>query len=193
MIEGRTVNLRRLKIDDLPNVFKWRQDAELMRYYDALPINMPSEIEEELRGDISSTNRLDFIIETKKGESIGTVYLKKINWKDRHTEVHVMVGERDKRYIFFGAEAEFLLLLYAFRQLNMHKVYGRVIEYAKEAENLVKEIGFKKEAVLRRVIYQKGQYWDLYLYGILDREFEEFLTTPKGRRYLAASQGSLQS
>ena len=104
-----------------------------------------------------------------------------------------MVGERDKRHIVFGAEAEFLLLLYAFRQLNMHKVYGRVIEYAKEAEALVKEIGFKKEAVLRRLIYQKGQYWDMYLYGILDREFEEFLTTPKGKRYLAASQGSLQS
>jgi len=84
MIKGRTVNLRRLKMDDLPNILKWRQDAELARYYDELPINMPLEIEQEIRTKISSPNRLDLIIESKKGEAIGVVYLRKISrmlWK----------------------------------------------------------------------------------------------------------------
>jgi RimJ/RimL family protein N-acetyltransferase len=192
MICGRTINLRRLRMDDLQNILKWRQDAELMRYYDMLPIDMPLEIEEELKGNINSAKRVDFIIETKKAESIGTVYLKKINWKDRHTELHIMVAERKKGYGFFGSEAAFLLLLYAFRQLNMHKIYGRVIEYAKEVENLVKEIGFIREAVLRKSIYQKGRYWDLYIYGLLDMEFKKFLDTTKGQKCLSASHGSLE-
>jgi len=187
MIKGRTVNLQRLKIDDLPYIFKWRQDAELSRYYDELPINMPLEIEHEIRTKISSPNRLDLIIESKKGEAIGVVFLKNISWKDRNAELHAMVGEKDKKYIGFGAEALFLLLLHAFRQLNMHKIYGRVIEYAKESEALVKEVGFEKEAVFKRFIYQKGRYWDLYIYGLLNREFEEFLKSKKGRRYLTDS------
>jgi RimJ/RimL family protein N-acetyltransferase len=193
MIKGRTVNLRRLGLGDLPEIFRWWQDPELMRHYDELPLNMPLELEQELQTNLSSTNRVDFIIETKKGESIGRVFLRKISWKDRHTELHIMVGEKDKRRMLFGAEAEFLLLFYAFRQLNMHKVYARVMEYAKDSERLVREIGFVKEAVPRKSIYQKGRYWDLYIYGLLDREFEEFLDTPKGKKYLAASQGNLES
>jgi RimJ/RimL family protein N-acetyltransferase len=193
MIKGSTVNLRRLKIDDLPYILKWRQDAELSRYYDELPINMPVEIEQEIHTKISSPNRLDLIIETKKGEAIGVVFLRNIRWKDRNAELHAMVGEKDKRHIFFGVEAEFLLLLYAFRKLNMHKIYGRMIEYAKEQEALVKEIGFEKEVVFRKFIYQKGRYWDLYIYGLLDREFEEFLKSKKGKRYLTAFRDELEN
>ena len=193
MIKGRTVNLRRLKIDDLPNILKWRQDAELARYYDELPIHMPLEIEQEIRTKISSPDRLDLVIETKKGEAIGVVFLRNIRWKDRNAELHAMVGEKDKRYIFFGAEALFLLLLYAFRRLNMHKIYGRMIEYAKEAEALMKDVGFEKEAVLRKFIYQKGRYWDFYIYRLLDREFEEFLKSKKGKRYLTASRYELEN
>ena len=83
-MKGRTVNLRRMKIDDLPYILKWRLDAELSRYYDVLPINMPLEIEKEIHTKMSSLNRLDLIIETKKGESIGTVYLKNINLKVKY-------------------------------------------------------------------------------------------------------------
>ncbi len=193
MIRGRTVILRKPKLDDLPIIFKWRQDAELSRYYDILPINMPLELEQELRNNLSSMNRIDFIIETRKGEAIGMVYLKNISWKDGNVELHTMVGEKEKRHIVFGAEAQFLLLIYAFRQLNMHKIYGRVIDYAKEEEALIKEVGFVKEAVLRRLIYQKGQYRDVYIYGLLDREFEVFLNSAKGRKYLTASQSDPDS
>lgn len=190
MIRGRTVNLRRPKLDDLPNLIKWRQDADLSRYYDILPINMSSELAQELRNNIGSSHRLDFIIETKKGQPMGIAYLKNIRWDDRNAELHTMAGDKDKRHIVLGAEAVFLLLIYAFRQLNIHKIHGRVIEYAKEAEDLMKEVGFVKEAVLRKLVFQKGQYWDVYIYGLLDREFKEFLDGEKGRKYLTASQGN---
>ena len=144
---------------------------------------MPSEIEQEIHAWISSPNRPDLIIESKKGEVIGVVFLKNVSWNDRNDKLHAMVREKDKRYIDFGAEALFLLLLHAFWQLNMHKVYGRMIEYAKESEVLIKELGFEKEAVFTRFIYQKGWYWDLYVYGCLKRELEEFLKSKKGRRY----------
>ena len=193
MIKGRTVNLRRLTIEDMPKVFEWWQDIELMKYYDELPVNSPLEIEHELRLNINTTNRIDFIIETKKKEPIGRIFLSKINWKNRHSELHIMIGDKSKKNMFFGAEAGFLLMLYAFHQLNMHKIYGRMMEYAKEVETLQKEIGFRKEAVLKNKYFQKGRYWDFFIYGLLDREFENLLNSSKGQKYFFASQGSYKN
>lgn len=189
MIKGRTVNLRRITMADLPNVFEWWQDKELMKYYDELPVNAPFEMEHILRQNISAIDRIDYIIETKKKESIGRIFFSRINLEDRHLEIHTMIGEKKKRNMFFGAEAAFLMLLHAFHQLGMHKVYGRVMEYAKEVEVLQKEMGFTKEAVFKKRYFQKGKYRNAFLYGLLDREFEDLLKSPKGQRYLAASQG----
>ena len=190
MIKGRTVNLRRITMSDLPKVIEWWQDKELLKYYDELPVNSPSEMEHILRQNITAIDRIDYIIETKKKEPIGRVYLSRINREDRNLEIHTMVGKKNRRNMFFGAEAAFLILLHAFHRLGMHKVYGRVLEYAKEAESLQKEMGFTKEAILNKRYFQKGKYRDAFLYGLLDREFEDLLKSPKGQKYLAASQGS---
>ncbi|MBW2057722.1 MAG: GNAT family N-acetyltransferase [Deltaproteobacteria bacterium] len=191
MIKGRRVNLRRLRLSDLPCLLKWWADGELMRYYDRLPVNSPVEVEEEIRRNIGSPNRLDFMVETKRGEPVGLMYLQKIDWRNRHCELHIMVGEQARRNGLFGVEAAFLLSRYSFHQLNMHKIYGRVFEYASTVQTLTEHLGFRREAVLRNSVYQGGRYWDLYIYGLLKREFEAYLKTSKGRRgqrYLAASQ-----
>jgi len=184
MIKGRHVNLRRPKLDDIPRMVKWRQDAELSRYYDELPLNMPLEVEQELRAHLQSPNRLDFTIETKKGEAIGVTYLASIDWRNRNAELHIKVGEKERRSFIFGADASFLMLLFSFQKLNMHKVYARILEFSRESERLAKHIGFKKEAVLRKAAYQKGRYWDLRIYGLLKREFRAFLGEERSRRYL---------
>ncbi|MBU3917138.1 GNAT family N-acetyltransferase [bacterium] len=93
----------------------------------------------------------------------------------------------------YGAEAEFILLIYAFRMLNMHKVSGRIAEFAIEAQKLVLDIGFVKEATLRKMFYQNGRYWDLDIYGLLYKEFEDFLNTPKGQKYYSSSQKNLKN
>jgi len=189
MIKGRTVNLRRITMSDLPRVFEWCQDGELLKYYDELPVNAPVEIEHILQQNIAAMDRIDYIIETKQRKTIGRIFLSRINWENRNLEIHIMVGETKKRNMFFGAESAFLMLLHTFHQLGMHKVYGRVLEYAGEVEALQKEMGFTKEAVLKKRYFQKGQYRDAFLYGLLDREFEDLLKSPKGQKYLAASRG----
>ena len=174
---------------DLPKTIEWYQDIELLKYYDELPVNSPFELEHILQQNISAADRIDYIIETKQKKSIGRIYLSRINWKDRNLEIHTMVGDKKKRNMLFGAEAAFLILIHSFHQLGMHKVYGRIMEFATEAEKLQKEMGFKKEAVLKKKYFQNGKYVDAYLYGLLDREFDDLLKLPKGQKYLVASQG----
>jgi RimJ/RimL family protein N-acetyltransferase len=188
MLKGWIVNLRRMRGNDLSYVLKWWQDATLMRYYDRLSIHSAVESSNELERSLKALDRIDFVVENKGGEPIGLTSLKEINWKDRHCELHIMIGEPRKRILFFGAEAGFLLLQYSFQKLNMHKVYGRVMAYAQEAERLMKTIGFMKEAVLKDITYQNGQYRDVHIFGLLDREYKASLKKSIAKRFLNASQ-----
>lgn len=186
MIRGQTANLRKMRMTDLGLVYKWWDDGALAKYYDRNPIFSREEIEAETRRNVSAPDRLDFIIESRTEEPVGLIYLKNIDWINRNCELHAMVGERDHRHIYCGVHAEFLLLMYSFRQLNMHKVYARVIEFGSEQRRLVEAVGFVEEAVSKQFVYQQGKYWDLHIYAILDWEFEVFLNSSKGRKYIAA-------
>ncbi len=190
MITGRVVNLRLIKMSDLPEIIEWCHDGELMKYYDELPVNSPRDIELLLLNSVTTDDRIDFIIETKNRESIGRVYLKKINFLNRNLEIHTMIGQKCRRNLVFGAEASFLMLLFSFHTLGMHKVYGRVMSYAREIIKLLKEMGFKQEAVRQKLCFQQGEYLDVLIFGLLAREFEQFLNSPKGQKYYTASRNN---
>lgn len=182
MIKGRTVNLRLVRFNDLSFLLKWWQDKDLMRFYDRLPVSSPLELGDELRARIDSRDRVDFIIETKAEQPIGLAYLQNINQRHRHCEIHIMVGERRAGLAYAGAEAAFHVLHYAFHQLNIHRVYSRIMEFASEADHLMRSAGFTKEAVLRRASFQKGRSWEIHVYGILAEEYRAFLRSPLGER-----------
>jgi len=179
-----------MKIDDLPYIAEWRMNGELSRYYDELPIHTAFEIEQEMRNCLKAENRMDFIIQNVAGDPVGTIYLMNISWQNRSAELHVKLGENSRGLSYFGAEASFLMLLHAFRQLNMHKIYGKTIEYAERSKKLLDRVGFSKEAVYKKAIFQKGAYWDLHVYGLIDREFQRFLDSKKGLQYLRYSNNA---
>lgn len=187
MISGRLVNLKRLGLDYLPYIYKWRNDQQLMSFYGLFPCASMAKIEQTVNKDMESGNRLDLIVETVKGDVIGAAWLERIDWRMRTCDLNMMIGEDDYRSKLYGAEAEFLLLKYSMHELNMHKVHAKIVEFARESQKLVREAGFKKEAVLRQAVYQNGKYWDIVVFGLLQQEFEKFLNSPRGHKYLRMS------
>lgn len=190
MIQGRLVNVRKLRTNDIPHLVKWFQDSNILEYYDRFPLKRSWEIERDMNHQMNSINSLNFIIENKKGEPLGLCYLSRINWINRNAEIHILIGDSTKRGLMFGAEAELHVLMYSFQSLNLHKVYARIISYATSAEKLVKDVGFVLEATVKNKYYQNGRYWDLNIYGLLDREFLEFVNSPKGLKYLEATKSN---
>ena len=188
MIEGWVVNLRRLKANDLMHLVKWRRDMELMACYDRLFFNAPDEVEQDMRRHMAASDRLDFLIENKKGAPLGIAFFDHIDRENRSLELNVMIGEKQGAISFHGANSAFLLVLHAFRKMNMRKIYGRFIEHASQSKALLEAVGFEKEAIWRDYFYQKGRRWDFHVYGLLKNDFEMFLKTPKGQRYLTASE-----
>jgi RimJ/RimL family protein N-acetyltransferase len=184
-MQGRSVRLRRIQNKDLNWICQWWQDPELMRYYNRLPIANRCQVEAEIRENIRSQKRRDFVILRNGDTPIGLAYLSKISWKNKNCQVHVMLAEKNARKSSFcGVESVLLLLFYAFRELNMHRVETQTVEYATAAVKALKAVGFQLECQQANFYYQGGEYFFKYTLGLLQQEFEEELERGRLKKYV---------
>ena len=64
-----------------------------------------------------------------------------------------------------------LILDYAFKELNLNKVYAYVWENNKAMMNLNKKAGFEIEGLLRDDILSHGELRNRYIMGILRKDY----------------------
>ena len=62
---------------------------------------------------------------------------------------------------------------YAFKDLNLHKVYLRVLESNLNAIKVYDTCGFVKEGKLRSQFWVNGKYENVLIMGILRDEFQQ--------------------
>ena len=173
ILVGRTVYLRALEPDDADSFQTWMNDQEVVRN---LLIHRPL-----TRGDqarfmerTSATDPDDavFAIVRKKGDLlIGSTGLHDIDWRRRVTAFGIEIGRKEEWGKGYGTEATELVVGYAFRSLNMHRVWLHVYEYNTRGIGAYKRVGFRTEATLRQETFRDGRYWDVYHMGLLRTEW----------------------
>jgi RimJ/RimL family protein N-acetyltransferase len=65
-----------------------------------------------------------------------------------------------------------LLLQFAFGELNLRRVQLTVFSYNTAAIRLYEKLCFQREGTFREFLQRDGQLYDMYLYGLLRREWE---------------------
>ena len=65
-----------------------------------------------------------------------------------------------------------LALKFAFDELNLHRVQLTVFAYNDRAIALYEKLGFQREGTFREFLHRDGARYDMYLYGLLRREWE---------------------
>ena len=68
-------------------------------------------------------------------------------------------------------EAVRLLLDFAFRDLNLHRVYLHVFDTNAAAIRIYEKVGFVREGVLRQAAHIDGRYVDVMVMSILREEY----------------------
>jgi len=66
-----------------------------------------------------------------------------------------------------------LALQFAFNELNLHRLQLTVFSYNDRAIALYEKLGFQREGVYREFLQRDGERHDMYLYGLLLREWQE--------------------
>jgi len=73
----------------------------------------------------------------------------------------------------YGREAIKLMLGFAFNELNLYRVQLSVFSYNQRALALYEKLGFQREGTFREFLHRDGQRYDMFLYGLLRREWEQ--------------------
>lgn len=173
LLRGEVVHLTRLTRDDLPLINDWGQHVEYLRLL-SRGLAFPTVVEDfnwllEVNRDENPTFAIRTLDENKL---VGVCAFKELRWQARTTYFWIGIGDPVNRGRGYGSDATRILLRYAFLELNLHRVGLEVFGYNDRALAMYKKVGFTQEGTVREYIYRDGHYYDMYLMGVLRREWE---------------------
>ncbi|MBR0429716.1 MAG: GNAT family N-acetyltransferase [Lachnospiraceae bacterium] len=168
------VRLRELELQDAPLMLEWMHDEKVLKglqkpFRDMTLENAVAFIK-SVSYDVVEGNSLHYAIVDEQDEYLGTISLKDLDLVAKHAEYAVTMrsGFHGQG---IGTKATKLLLMKAFTELGLERVYLTVLADNLHAKHMYERSGFKKEGTLRKHIYKNGQFCDWDLYGVLKKEY----------------------
>lgn len=175
MINGSKVFLKAIEIEDLETLKTWRNLPEYRKYFrEYREINsvMQRNWFEHLVCDNSHTIMFSiFDVSTK--QLIGCCGLCYIHWIHRHADLSLYIG-KNEAYIDddgYAKEACELLFLYAFNELNLHKIWTEIYEFDQKKNTLFRSLGFQQDGLLREHYFYDGKWWDSRILSLLHSDY----------------------
>jgi len=167
MLEGKAVNLRVSEREDLSLIGDWRNNPEFQGEYNLLI----QESKEELakRYDNFSPDEKWFLIEKKDGTKIGIIVLE-IEGGVQEIGYGIIPNERGKGYC---TEAVKIAVDYLFLSKSLVRIQAHTNVKNTASQRVLEKAGFKKEGVVRKRIFVRGNWRDEFLYSILREEWKE--------------------
>ncbi len=176
-IEGETIDLVAGSSEHAKLYAKWNNDPEVRKY---MRNTFPTSIDDtknwfKPREHHEMRDWVVFDIWHKQDKKlIGSGGLNRIDYTNRNANIFVKVGEKDYWGKGVATETARLLFDYAFKELNLHKVYARY--HAPNIGSQIvadKKLGLIKEGVHREEVYIDGKYHDVHYYGVLKKDWLE--------------------
>ncbi len=175
MIQGNRVLLRAMRHSDLERMCQFNNDVEVeLAGGGDPPIPQSLErLEAEFNSQTSSGGRngTAFVIEAD-GRCIGQCALFSHDPVGRTFELGITIGDKDYWGKGYGRESIALIVDYAFRHHNAHKVHLRVHARNERAVRAYRACGFVEEGRLRAHVWSNGEFDDLMAMGILRSEWQ---------------------
>jgi RimJ/RimL family protein N-acetyltransferase len=169
-----SVYLRELTRDDIKTINIWRNDKALVDQLGAnfhfINIETDEQWFDQYLKNRSNQIRMA-IIEEKSTQFIGVIYLLDIDFINRTASAAYMIGEKKNQGKGYGTQAVIKILVHAFNNLNLNRVFGYWLEENKRSIHVAKKCGFIEEGVMRHHVYKNGGYKDLLIMGVLKEEF----------------------
>jgi RimJ/RimL family protein N-acetyltransferase len=171
---GAKVRLAALGEDDLHTIAAWREDADLLRRFDAAaaaPMSV-AQLRTWLAARQERSDGYIFAIRPVDGAGVvGYCELDGILWPHGAAWISLVIAPRDQWGRGFGSEAMRLLLWFAFDELGLHRVQLDVFATNARAIALYEGLGFVREGVFREFLGRDGRREDMLLYGLLASEW----------------------
>ncbi|MCD4784955.1 MAG: UDP-4-amino-4,6-dideoxy-N-acetyl-beta-L-altrosamine N-acetyltransferase [Candidatus Eremiobacteraeota bacterium] len=159
------INFLNLSGEEREMVLSWRNhyNVRMWMYSDnKISLNEHINFIDRLAGD---TNNFYWIVKNKDGISLGTIYLNKIDFKNKHA----YIGIYSNPYNEFKTKGTLLIQCIkklAFKVAELHTLKLEVIENNKKAINFYKKSGFNEEGRLKEFVFKDRKWHDVIIMGI---------------------------
>ncbi len=179
---GKNIYLRSPTIEDVEGVWhEWLSDEELTYYLGDR--YLPNNIEKQRQfyeSIINSRDRLVFsIIEIETEKHIGACNISAINWKSRHCDIALIIGDKNSHSRgFVSIEVVKLLLKIAFSRLNMLNVKGSYVASNQASAFICKKLGFEVVGYYKELLWCGDKYEDV---AIVQLQREAWLNKGVGK------------
>lgn len=176
-IDGDRILLRPPREEDIDDLYQHARDPGLRQYMRDFPDPYRREHAEEfverVRIQMAQGERLTFGIILQEAERplIGVIGVSDLDLEhDRNGSVGYWVAKPYWRQ-GFATEALDLVLEFCFTELDLVRVWARVLEPNTASAELLEKVGFKREGRLRNHLYHEGDWVDDLRYGLLRNEY----------------------
>jgi UDP-4-amino-4,6-dideoxy-N-acetyl-beta-L-altrosamine N-acetyltransferase len=168
---GGLIQFRDVRLDDKPILLEWRNRPEVARHMYVSRQITAEEHERWFGHSISNPSRKYWVI-VFQGQDVGLINLYDISHDHQRAYWALYLHSLEFQGKGIGAFAEFLVLDYAFGELELHKLCCEVLGFNKPAMQIHKRFGFANEGVLRRHVMREDGFHDVYSFGILREEWD---------------------
>ena len=173
--QGKKVRLRGIEPSDADVFFAWNMDSDMTRRLDFVwpPVSQAQvkrEIEELSQKKLEHDS-FTWVIEDTSGAAVGSIKTHNCDARNGTFSYGVSVVREHQRK-GYAAEAIQMILKYYFEELRYQKVSVAVHSYNEESIALHEKLGFVREGTLRRMVYTRGEYFDVHWYGMTKEEWE---------------------
>lgn len=165
-LEGSQIYLRPITVEDTDIVLKWRNDPQVVKnFIYRKPISREEHLD-WIHNKVEKGLVIQFIVCDKENDKpLGSIYLQNFDEESHRAEWGIFLGEPEVRGRGIGTEAGKILMQYAFHELKLHKVMGRVLAYNQASIRVHEKMGGIHEAYLKDELYLDGEYVDEIFFG----------------------------
>ncbi|MBE2290175.1 MAG: GNAT family N-acetyltransferase [Chitinophagaceae bacterium] len=162
--------LRRLSVDDGPEIFHHRSDPALNEYLDRAPCASLDEAVAFIRmvnAAIDDNNNVTWGITLKgHGRIIGSIALWRIEKENYRAELGYTL-ETAQQGKGLMSEALAAVLEHAFGKMGLHSIEANINPANSPSKVLLERHGFIREAYFRENYYHNGHFFDSAIYSLL--------------------------
>jgi len=174
VLEGKRINLRVMEKEDVSQFVEWYNNLEFQGEFFPVLQKSKSEAIKEFENPSPAhvaMQNVEFIIEKKDGTKIGHIgYGKDILHDWIEIGYAVVPSERRKGY---AKEAVQMLVDYLFLYKDVPRITICTDIRNLAAIKVAERTGFRKEGVIRKCGFVRGEYVDWCLLGLLREEWKE--------------------
>tara|TARA_B100001057_G_scaffold496950_1_gene599800 strand:+ start:351 stop:908 length:558 start_codon:yes stop_codon:yes gene_type:complete len=167
---GSKIHLRSLRIEDHQVIKNWCKEENNINYFPNT--NFLQEIKSEfwLLNKINDKNGIYMaIICRKKKKIIGITILENIDLNNKNAFWGIYMSNNQYHKFDYCFEASQHIINYAFKKLNLNKIYLNTLASNKRGRKFHKQLGFTEEAVFNNQILVDGYYTNL-IWSSLERK-----------------------